>query len=337
MTEISVFKASPSPTIPYPQPPFQSVQSFQQKLIEVKITLSPIAAVAGQATTFPETNSNTITLSGYRTKVRIQQAGGVMGANADVSIYGLPPSLMNSLLQAGPQFNLLQGNSILVSAGTAESGMTAVFGGTIYYSHGLYSNQPDVPLRLICIPGGIWQVAKVPPISYAGPTSVATMLNACAQTAGVQFENNGVSAQLSNPYYGGNLYDQIQRIADDAHVNAQFVDANTKLACWPIGGSRTSITSIPLISPTTGMIGYPDFQSNSYVVVKHLFNPQVKFGAQIQVKSSILQGPNSSGPWTVWQLNLALDSLVPKGEWSGSAWCYNASVATPPAPPGGAS
>jgi hypothetical protein len=329
---ITVTKPSPPVAAPYPQPPFQPVSSFQQKLITTTITLAPNAAVSGQSTSFPETSSNTVALSGYRTRARISNGGGAATATATIDIFGLPQSLINSLVQAGPVFNFLNNNTVLISAGTAQSGLTPVFGGTIWYSYGLFSNQPDVPLRIVAIPGGNLQVTGIPPSSFAGATDVATIMAGLARAAGVQFENNGVTAQLQNPYYAGNLDTQVRRIAHDAHINAEWVDANSKLAIWPIGGSRTSTTTVPLISPATGMIGYPAFQSNGYVVVKHLFNPQVSFGGNIEVQSSVRQVNGQQ--WTVWRLDYELDSLVPHGEWAATAYCYKVGT-TPPAPPSG--
>lgn len=333
MVEISINKASPSPPIaPYPQPPFQPVQSFSQKLITTTITLSPNAAASGQPNTFAGAtggNENQVTLSGFRTRARIKNSGGAANAGASIDIFGVQPSLINTLLQAGPIFNQIPGNSVLISAGTSEGGLTPVFGGTIYYSQGQFNQQPDVPLTLVCQAGGIWQTMGVPPSSFAGATDVATILSGLARAANVQFENNGVTAQLNNPYYAGNLYDQVQRIAADAHINAQFVDAGTKLAIWPIGGARTSVSTIPLVSPGTGMIGYPTFSQNSYMTVNMLFNPQISLGTSIQVESSI---PQANGTWDVFQLDLALDSLVPKGEWRATAMCYKHGFPAPPPP-----
>ena len=329
MTVIEINKASPPPTVPYPQSAFQPVQSFAQKLISTTITLAQNAGASGQPNTFAGTGSNSVALSGFRTRARITNAGGVANANAKIDIFGVQPSLINQVLQAGPIFNQIPGNSILISAGDAIAGMSPVFGGTIYFAQGLFSQQPDVPLTLVCQAGGIWQTAGVPPASFSGATDVATILSGLARAAGKQFENNGVTAQLSNPYYAGNLYSQVQQIAAAARINAQFVDGDTKLAIWPIGGSRSTLTTVPLIAPGAGMIGYPTFSSNSYMTVEHLFNPQVSLGGTIQVQSSI---PQANGQWVVFQLDLALDSLVPKGDWKATAYCYKSGFFAP-APP----
>lgn len=324
MVEIVVSK-SPS----YPQPPFQPVQSFRQKLIDVAITLAPNAVASGQPNTFAGTNSNTVTLSGYRTRARISGSGGVATARAQIEVYGVSPDLMNQLLQAGPIFNQIQGNSVLVSAGDAVAGMTPVFGGTIMFCQGLYDRQPDVSLQMICQAGGLWQVLGVPPSSYSGATDVATIVHGLANAAQMEFENNGVTAQLANPYYAGNLKQQLEKIAHDAHIVAEFVDNDTKIAIWPVGGSRTSLKTIPLISAQTGMIGYPTFGQKSYMLVKMLYNPQVSFGGQIQVESDI---PQANGTWTVYGLDLALDSKVPHGEWATTAMCFKADFPNPPPP-----
>ena len=74
------------------------------------------------------------------------------------------------------------------------------------------------------------------------------------------------------------------------------------------------------------------FSSNSYMTVKHLFNPQVSLGGAIQVQSSL---PQANGQWVVYQLDLALDSKVPKGDWMATAYCYKSGFLAPPPPQAG--
>jgi hypothetical protein len=74
--------------------------SFSQKLINVQIQSAPNSGT-GQPNTFTESGTNTVTLSGSRTSVRIFNAGAPSGARASVRIYGLTNSLMNQLSTLG--------------------------------------------------------------------------------------------------------------------------------------------------------------------------------------------------------------------------------------------
>ncbi len=67
------------------------------------------------------------------------------------------------------------------------------------------------------------------------------------------------------------------------------------------------------------------------MIVKSLFIPQVAFGSVIRVQSRI---PQANRAWVVQKLDLALDSLVPKGQWMGTMHCYPQGLVAPP-PTGG--
>ena len=77
------------------------------------------------------------------------------------------------------------------------------------------------------------------------------------------------------------------------------------------------------------MVGYPSFANNGWLVVNMIYNPDVVFGGNIQVQSDI---PQANKTWTVYKLDLALDTLVPDGDWIGTALCYPKGV-NAPAPP----
>ena len=81
------------------------------------------------------------------------------------------------------------------------------------------------------------------------------------------------------------------------------------LAIWPPGGARSG--SIPLISPQTGMVGYPTM-NNIGPVVKTLYNPGIKFGSTVKIESRVRP---ACGIWQVTQLEHALESEVESGEW----------------------
>ena len=346
---ITVSKASPQPT----SPRFQSRSSFSQKLLNFTFTLNS-SPVNNQPSTFSGTNnSNSVSIAGHRARCRITNAGAPSGNTAEISIYGLSQSLMSQLTTLGIVVDSISQNNVIISAGTGQptgsasaasaalspaSGFPVVFGGTVYFAYGEYNNMPDVPLKIIAQGGLLNAVKSVAPSSFTGPTSVATVMQNFASKLGVTFENNGITATLSNPYYPGTILQQIYQIAEHAGIHAQLVDGGTKLAIWPLLGSRTSQTNIPLISPQTGMIGYPSFASNGWLVVKMIYNPDVIFGGNIQVQSSVFSGNSQlqskvNSTWTVQKLDLALDSLFPDGDWMGTAICTPKGVNAGPPPP----
>lgn len=311
-----------------------SQQSFVQRTLEFAITLAPDQKT-NQPIKFAGTDQNTVSLSGHRASVRIQNSGAPAGSHASIRIYGLTESLMNQLATLGIVFNSIQKNAVAISAGDAVNGLTPVFAGTINYAYPNYNEAPIVPMVLECQTGLINQVLPVAASSFPKSTDVGTILSGMARQMNVGFENNGVSVQMPPSYFRGDLMTQIKAVAQYAHINAELVDGGAKLAIWPIGGSRTSLAgqSIPLISAKTGMIGYPTFAPNGYMIVRSLFIPQVSFGGTIRVESRI---PQANRTWVVQKLDLALDSLVPKGQWMMTLHCYPLGFAAPPPPSGSA-
>lgn len=314
-----------------PQSDFQSQDSFQQRLLQFAVTLAPNQGT-GQPTSFSGSGNNTATFEGFRTSVRITSAGAQAGVGAQFSIYGMDKSTMQQLSVLGIVFNSIQKNSIVISAGNPNSGFSPVFGGTIWNAMPDYNQAPHVPFIGQARSGYINQVVPVPASSFPGTTDVATMMAGFAAKIPLGFENNGVSVQMPSSYFPGTLMQQIARCARAAHINWQIID-NAKLAIWPIGGSRTSITSKPLVSKATGMIGYPSLSPNGYMIVRKIFDPTIAFGGQITVQSD--EVPQANRDWVVQKIDLELDSLIPRGRWRQIMFCYPVGFAAPPPPSAG--
>jgi hypothetical protein len=202
--------------------------------------------------------------------------------------------------------------------------------------------QPNVPFRIECLSGSIDQVASAVPSSFSSSADAADIMAGFARRMNRNFENNGVSVQLYNAYYSGPILEQAKACANDAKISWGLIPPN-KLAIWPLGKSRNT-PNIPTISPGNGMIGYPAFTQQG-IIVKTLFNPQISLGNQIKVESDVLTGisnaqkrvnPNFTGfasTWVVSKLDLALDSLAPKGEWEMTMFSYNENFSKPIIPP----
>lgn len=328
------------------QPAFQSRRSFVQRLIEITIKLASDTQ-SGQPNTFADTGgSDTITLSGIRTSVRIENNGAPAGSSAHVTMHGLTQSLMNQLTTLGIVYDQIQRNTITVKAGDSETGLTPVFTGTIVQAYGDYNSAPDVSMRLECQSGTIDAVAPVAASSFTGPTDVATIMAGFARQMNVGFENSGVTVQLSNPYFAGNIETQMRKAAAHANIYAEVIEG--KLCIWPKGGSRTTPGAIPLLDKDSGLVGYPIYTPQG-IVIKSLFIPQISFGTTIQVKSSVKIGATNAsssapkatqsvadvGTWVVWKLDLDLDSMVPKGNWLATMYCYAKGFPAPIPPSSG--
>lgn len=321
-----------------------------QRQLEIAIKLATNTQT-NQPQTFSESGLNTLTLKGHRASLRIANSGASAGYLANLDIWGLTPSLINQLATLGMISRAIPNNIITITAGDSVAGMSTVYVGNILTAAADFSAMPDVPLRMELQSGAADAVIPFPASSFTGGTDVAVVLSKIATQAGWGFENNGVSAILSSPYFYGSAVQQANKAIEAAipRIRAAWIagagrstDEDKKgviLAIWPYYGSRQN-TGLPLIGPDPigQMIGYPTWDATG-VVVRTLFDPRLTMGGQFQLKTSdpsIAQPTVNSklklpvdGVWNIWKLDLALDTLVPRGKWESIVYGNNPFTATP--------
>jgi hypothetical protein len=255
---------------------------------------------------------NTITLEGFRASVYIDNAGGAMMGTLRAQIFGVTASDMNTLTSmlwddlvvssSGSSFAF---NSIQVFAidGTQQ---TLVYNGDILNCWGVYTSMPNAYLYVEAQIGYSALVQPVAPLSIAANTDVATVMQQIASGMGYQFENNGVNIAVAK----GSYWEQARSLMQ-AYKFWMYLDSTkpNTLAISPYGQARN--TAVPLISPQTGLEGYPIFNSTG-VNFETLFNPAIVFGGEIQMVSAI---PKANGTWIVVSMSHQLSSQTPGGSW----------------------
>lgn len=283
--------------------------SFVRRRLDLTITLG--------AGAFGNTLSDTITLTGLRMSADIAFAGGESMGALQVRAYGIKQAIMNQLTTIGTVATQLLGqNKILVAAGDDENGMQEVYRGSIAQAWGDYNAAPDVAFNVIAYAGYEAALKPVNAVSYRGSTDVAGIMQTLATTMGYGFENQGVTGQLSNPYFSGTAYSQMRACARAAGISA--VIDRTKLVISPGVGKPMTVGAIPLVSPDTGMVGYPAFSSKS-ISIKTVFNPNITMPGKIQVASSI---PMACGIFRTYSVGHSLSSETPGGPWFSNVECY---------------
>jgi baseplate hub protein gp41 len=235
----------------------------------------------------------------------------------ELTVYGLSKSTINRLSTLGMRLNLVPQNSIVLEAGDDSSGMATVFTGYILAAIANFNAQPDVAFYLSAFTLAPQSVEPAKASSFKGTADVATIMSGFATQMGLKFENNGVQVTLQNPYYSGSVKTQAQTCVDDAGIAWNHGDLGI-LAIWPKFGSRGGL--VPLISPQTGMIGYPTYSALG-VDVRTLYNPSVGFGSKVQVQSSI---EAACGVYSVCGLAHHLACEMPDGPWFSTVNCYAA-------------
>lgn len=287
--------------------------AFVRRILEFKFQLAQGS--------FLESGTDTVTLRGLRATAKVIKAGTPSLGQAQLQIFGMKLSLMNQLATLGMVYQLIPRNVVTVSAGDEGSSLSVVFAGTITQAWADFQSAPDVPFNVQAHTLGAESVIAADPISFTGSADVAGIMSGLAGKMNCTFENNGVQAKLSNPYFYGSARSQADACASAAGI--KWVADDTTLAIWPSGGARGG--DIPLISPQSGMVGYPSFMAYG-INVRTIFIPSIKFGAKIKVESSLKP---ACGTWAVVLLAHDLATLVPGGEWYSSIGAFNPNYPQP--------
>ena len=283
--------------------------AFTRKKIDISFQL-------GGGQTFAGTSNNIQKISGLRVHASVVKNGAPGMAVMQIRVFGLSPSLMNQLATYGALPDLATPNTVQIEAGDDETGMSVVAVGNIQTAAADYNSAPDVSFNLSAFTGLIEAITLGKPTSINGGADAAQIMQQLATASDLAFENNGVSVKLSCPYFGGTARMQMQECAEAGDFNwiidhSTFGDKKGTLAIWPKFGTRGG-TPV-LISPDTGMVGFPTF-INQGVSIKTLFNPNpsIKYGGQVQVQSSLQP---ACGLWSIYKLAHELQSETPNGAW----------------------
>ncbi len=271
---------------------------------------------------------NTITVQGLRATVNIENAGCQMMGTLNAAIYGLPLDHINKLTSLqwkvpvlaapGGTFSMY---AIQVYAIDGQQ-ETLLFNGEVLNAWGDFSGMPQVALFVQAFVGYSALVNPVSPLSISANPTVGTVMQQIAQTMGYSFNGNSASGQLLNQtvakgsYFGNTALEQA-RSMQYAYRFWMYIDGTTNpptLAVVPWGQARQSFTAVPLISPETGLIGYPLFNSSG-VTFECYYTPNLVFGGQVQISSSVAQ---ANAVWTVVSMSHQLSSQLDGGPWSST-------------------
>ena len=258
---------------------------------------------------FGSSNNDTVTLQGFRAIADIDKAGGMMMGTLRAKIYGVKQADMNSITTLQWKPGTLIPNTVEVFAidGPAE---TLVFAGNIVNAWGDYSAMPDVFLNIQAQAGFFNQLQAATPRSYKGSVDVATAMAQIAKDMGYAFENNGVNVKLVDVYLPNTNMEQARALQQMAGIDMYLDDSI--LAIAPRYAPR--VLPIPLISPATGLVGYPTFDGVG-VNFQTLFNPAITFGGSIKLETDVQQ---AAGEWVVTSVGHRLESEKPGGAWFSS-------------------
>lgn len=255
---------------------------------------------------FGSSDNDTITMQGFRATADIDKAGGMMMGTLRAKIYGVKQADMNSVTTLQWKTGTLIPNTVEVYAidGPAE---TLVFAGNIVNAWADYQSMPDVFLHIQAQSAFFNALKAIPPRSFKGGVDVASVMAQIARDLGYTFENNGVTTRLVDVYLPNTGMEQAKDLARAAGCDLYLDDKI--LAITPPNVPRKVI--IPLISPASGLVGYPTFDGVG-VNFQTLFNPAITFGGSIKLETDVQQ---AAGEWVVTSVGHRLESEKPGGAW----------------------
>jgi hypothetical protein len=262
---------------------------------------------------FGTSGSSTLTFTGLRVICHVEAVVfPQMGSTLTMKVYGMSLDHMNALSVAGLLFDTRQ-NLVLVQAGDDVLGLSTVFTGQIIEAYPSLDTAEDAHFYVYASVSSTAQLKPVAPSSYPGSVPAATAMQAMATQAGFNFQNNGVTAVLQSPYFPGTAWQQIQSAVRAANCFA-FLDGPTNtLTIWPKNAATPPAATV-LISPKTGMIGYPKFQKKM-IIVRTLFNPQLALRPSLTVMVQSQLAAANNAKLTVVKVDHDLASQMPDGPW----------------------
>ncbi len=258
--------------------------------------------------------ANTITIQGMRATAYIDNAGADNMGTLKAQIYGLNLNDINSLTSAqwsyasGQLPNLIQ---VWAIDGQQE---TLIFNGNYINGWADFRAMPEVYFFIDAVVGYQGQMIAGDPTSLASDSTVSVLMNKIAGQMQLKFENSLTSeiAVKKGTYLGSTYMEQAKTLMQMFNF-WMYVDPTTNPATLAIcnrGTPRTTAVS-PLISPTTGLIGYPTLNASG-INFEAFFNPAIGFGNLVQVQSSIKK---ANGPFIATQVSHELTSVTPGGPW----------------------
>lgn len=269
---------------------------------KINITLSYGTGPKGQD------NPRIVELTGHRILCNVATQGGVGMGQLQLRIFGLTSDLMANMSTIGKLPMTYARNQVLIYAGDDANGMALVYAGTITAAYADMTGSPEVPFVIIGATGVYEALLPIPPTSWPGNTDVAVILEELAKQINASFENHGVSVILRDSYFPGSARAQILKVIQSANISWNGLEKNV-LAIWPRGQGRGD--SQIIISPETGMVGYPSYTATGLILMTQ-YNPALVFGINVEVKSSLKQ---ANGIWNIIQVTHELSAEYPGGPW----------------------
>ncbi|EBN8660800.1 hypothetical protein C2392_11070 [Salmonella enterica] len=274
--------------------------SYVQRDITVEFTLS-------DGRTFDNGKGNILTIPGAKCFATVTVYGGTAGTQITLYVWGLSPAHMADLSYRG----VWRPAQSTANKMRVKADGRLIFEGDITDAYADYNQAPDIPLILTGQVSFNLRNQTAADFSAKGDAPVADIIRALASSAGLKFENQGVSRSLSNPHFSGNIVQQMLDAASAADINIDLGDVE-KVTIWP----KDKALDIPplYISPDHGLIGYPVYTMTGLSATT-IFCPDLFIGRRVHLESSL---PNVTGDYQLTGVIHTITSRTVGGPWSSN-------------------
>lgn len=255
-------------------------------------------------------DADTVIISDIKASVVIEQPGGYQSNSCSLMLYGLSKELMDRLTVNPWLANNLNRNHVIVSEGNEKDNMTVIFSGDIYSSYADYTNAPNVPFIVQCVIGFVDLLKPTDTIQFKGDVNISIIAKTLADRLGCLLDDfHKIKGTLTDAYYAGTDGQKLKKFAQDADIDIYYTPP--LLSICPKGTPRNT-SYIPVISSQTGLVDWPMMDSNGFITINILYNPQVFHGCIIDLRTEY---PNCKGQFFVLSMFHALESQTPNGQW----------------------
>lgn len=276
--------------------------AFNRKVIRLTLTLN------GKGESFTSDNQNKLEAVGLRISAEVNFGNGMPAPSARLRIYGLPAETMNKLIRQKYRDAKKLRDDIMVEAGDQGEDLMMVFKGGIVEAYPDYSEAPNVSLIIEAQTAVLEAMTPSDAESYEGTHDVINIMGNVCKRIGYTLEDNGVKQPLENVYLCNTDISKIKWLAEAANLDLYVESGN--IAVTRKGEPRK--LKIPVISPDSGMIGYP-VPTSVGVQFKCFYDPIVRFGGIVRVKDSIIERCN--GDWITYGVRVTLETETEGGRW----------------------
>lgn len=277
---------------------------MKRKVIRLTINLND------QNVYFTAEAGNQLQTTGLAISCNLAYGGGAITPTAQITVYGLAMEQMLKLMRV--QWNTMQAlmNTVRIEVGEQGEELSIAYEGNITQATIGASNAPDIPLIITS------QMAMVHKLKLRDPYVLdkdvtqdgALIIEMLANEMGYTFTNDGAYKIITDVTLEGSPMEMIQKVADICDFDL-YVDQKTIAICK---AKQPRTLKIPVISPSTGLIGYPEPDIKG-VTFSCLYDPIVKFGGIVTIKDSIIEVCNAD--WRLYSLTAQLESNIPNGKW----------------------